>query len=222
VLERSSSSPNGNQVVSIKQRGTSGEGYRVALADGSSFFIAADALLAVGIATGDVLTEEQWVALEDYAERYRARRKAYDLLARSEHSTFLLEHKLRQRGFTEPAVAEAVEAARRHGYLDDRRFAERWIESRLRKHPEARSALLAGLFQRGVPRSVAEEALSVVATDDAISDALRRAGEQAVRRAKGKPSRAYRSLCSRGFSSRDAVAYLTQRGVIDGIGDLQD
>jgi regulatory protein len=222
VLERSSSSPNGNQVVSIKQRGTSGEGYRVALADGSSFFIGADALLAVGIATGDELTEEQRAELADHAERYRARRKAYDLLARSEHSTFLLEHKLRQRGFSEPAVVAAIEAARQHGYLDDRRFAERWIESRLRKHPEARSALLAGLFERGVPRRVAEEAIGVVATDDVIAEALCRAGEHAVRRAKGNAAKAYRALCARGFSSRAAIAYLTDRGVIDGIGDLQN
>ncbi|NBB91208.1 MAG: regulatory protein RecX, partial [Spirochaetes bacterium] len=54
---------------------------------------------------------------------HEATEKAIELLARSEHSRFLLSRKLLQREFPEGVIRDALDRLAERGYLDDRRFA---------------------------------------------------------------------------------------------------
>ncbi len=113
------------------------------------------ALEGVPVALTDSLAE----SLLSSARVFLAERAALAYLARAEHCRSLLSVKLSKKGYTrdesEPALAYLASC----GYLDDARYAEAWLRSRVNRVGEGRRKLLAGLLTRGVSRDVAEQAL---------------------------------------------------------------
>ena len=84
------------------------------------------------------------------------------------------------------------------GYVDDSRFAELWLESRLKKHPEGRSSLLAGLARKGVSREISETVLNEHLSEEEQDDALSRCIEKYLR--------------TRSIDSRKLINHLLRRG----------
>ncbi|HKK05776.1 MAG TPA: regulatory protein RecX [Gammaproteobacteria bacterium] len=78
-----------------------------------------------------------------------AREAAVRFLARREHSTRELEHKLGARGFEPAAVAGALEGLAAEGLLSDERFAEAFVASRIEKGSGPRR-IQAELRERGL------------------------------------------------------------------------
>lgn len=89
--------------------------------------------------------------------------RALNLLARRDHSVAELRRKLLARGFPASRVEEALGRLTLGGYLDDRRFAERWAESALASGRFCGARLALELQRRGVSREVAAEAVGVAA-----------------------------------------------------------
>jgi regulatory protein len=91
------------------------------------------------------------------AEEARARECGLRLLARRDHSSADLARKLRQRGFSAELIAGILTGFTEAGYLDDRRYAERWAESALASGRGYGNRLRLELQQRGVSRELAAE-----------------------------------------------------------------
>ena len=88
------------------------------------------------------------------------RRRALDLLARREHARLELEQKLGERGFPTATVADVLDALERDGLLDEQRFAEAFVRSRIGKG-QGPVRIRAELGRRGVGAGE-----RFVATDD--------------------------------------------------------
>lgn len=91
--------------------------------------------------------------------------RALNLLARRDHSVAELKRKLVARGVPDILVTDALERLCRQGYLDDRRFAERWAEAALRSGKGFGVRLLLELQRRGVDRETAAEAVAGAASE---------------------------------------------------------
>jgi len=143
--------------------------------------------------------------------------RALNLLARRDHSVAELKKKLVARGFSAGLVAETLERLTGEGYLDDRRFAERWAESALRNGKGFGVRLLLELQRRGVARDVAAEAVSGAAAEQGEQQLL--AGIAAKRFAAFDPAaatlnerrRVYAYLQRRGFSLAAINEYFRSR-----------
>lgn len=219
---RSSSSPSVKieRLVRRKSR-RPGEEIEVVLPDASSFFVAMRVWEDAPFHEGDELPQARWDEVLALTNRIRARGQALALLARTEHSRFLLARKLLQRGY-EPQVIEAVlDELEADGSLSDERFAESWVRSRLRAHPEGRSHLLAGLRTRGIDGALAESTIDGVLreSEHSMVDAARSYAERLTRRralgARALADRLYR----RGFAApvvRTVVGELDPGGATGG------
>jgi regulatory protein len=75
-----------------------------------------------------------------------------DLLARREHSRLELQRKLRARAFAADLVEDILDALQADGLLDEGRFLESFIRSRVGKG-QGPTRIQAGLNQRGIDRS---------------------------------------------------------------------
>jgi len=139
--------------------------------------------------------------------------RALNLLARRDHSVAELRRKLVSRGFPDSLVSDALERLLRQGYLDDRRFAEYWVESALRSGKGYGNRLLLELLRRGVSRETAAEAVAGAACgygERQLLDAL-----MAKRFSSFDPAsaplkerrRVHAYLLRRGFSSSAIRAY---------------
>jgi regulatory protein len=111
----------------------------------------------------------------DRDETVRAFDSALRALARRDHSIAELERKLRERNISETAAAAVVARLVESGYLDDRRFAERWADAAVRNGRGYGVRLRQDLARRGVNREIIEEVLAGITTtygEDAALAAL--------------------------------------------------
>ena len=86
--------------------------------------------------------------------------KAIKLLATREHTEKEMRAKLKQKGFSNADIDSAIARLIAENSLSERRFAESFIRSRLRKSPEGKALLRLRLKDKGTPASIADEVLS--------------------------------------------------------------
>jgi len=147
----------------------------------------------------------------DEAERYRqACATALRLLARREHSTRELAHKLQSRGCPVPVLDRVIAALRDEGALSDRRFADSYTEARVERG-FGPLRIEAELRERGVDGALIEAALASHADDWVVSirrQRRKRFGGQPPRDFTGR-ARQMRFLQQRGFSGEQIREALT-------------
>lgn len=121
------------------------------------------------------------------------------MLARRDYSEKQLLDKLLARGIDAGLAQVTVSALKDDGYLDDTRYAERIIESRLARKPYGRLYLLSLLQQAGINKSTAQNTLErLFDPEEELKQALRflkRHGEKGA-----APKRLYALLERRGFT----------------------
>ncbi|MBT3274324.1 MAG: regulatory protein RecX [Spirochaetales bacterium] len=204
--EEGSSSQKDNTVTEYR-RGAEGK-VRIGLSDGSSFFVSEASEICGLLRLECVVDASLLAALENESARFTARMKAIELLSRREHSGRELQLKLKKRGFDAEVIAVVVEDLCREGYIDDFRYAELWAASRLRRHPEGRHLLSAGLRKRGIDRQIIAQVLDDLLTEEVVDAALAQALEKIRRNRTLDPDYLMKKMSARGFSYRQIQAHL--------------
>lgn len=133
--------------------------------------------------------------------------QALSLLSHREHGTNELVNKLKLKGHTEEDIASAIEQLQDMNYLNDERFAEIFVRSRISK-PLGASRILQELIQKGINSTLAKEAINSAEADWfelAKTLKTRKFGEKVATdfKEKGKQSR---YLQYRGFNF-DEIKY---------------
>lgn len=131
-----------------------------------------------------------------------------DLLARRDHSKKELLRKLRQRGFSSDLAEATIDEMEDRGYQDDRRFAESWVRSAMRKSGRGRRYLIATLTERGVETEIAEEVTDEYETEH--PGCFAQALEHAIASIVGKRPSGIVDLTDR--EKRNAITRLIRRG----------
>jgi regulatory protein len=108
---------------------------------------------------------------------------------------------LRRAGLDDAAIDSVLEQLRRHGLVDDRAFAEYWVEQRQSFRPRGSKLLRSELAKLGVARGSADSVIAA-AEPSAEADAYRAAGRYAARLA---------ALDEQAFQSR-LTQWLARRG----------
>lgn len=195
------------EVVDIRKT-PQGDVTAAELSDGSSIAVHPEAALEFFLHIGLVLSEDDAEAVQLRSAVFAARDKAVEYQARREHSASELILKLRKKDYDYETAASAVEILVERGWVDDRRFAAMWLESRIKKHPEGRSSLAAGLSKKGVPRDIVNEVLDDCLSEQQQDDALARSLEKYVRTRSADPKKIVNHLLRRGFRYADIKRHL--------------
>ena len=123
------------------KRGRPGEEIEVLLSDASSFLLSLRVWEESPFHEGDELTRDHLAHIQSASVRIAVREQALSLLARAEHSRFMLSTKLIARGRDPSVTGVVLDALEDEGLLSDERFARSWVRHRIRRHPEERGAL---------------------------------------------------------------------------------
>lgn len=140
-------------------------------------------------------------ALRDAAERLLLRKLRAKALSVSEARLTL-----RGEGLSTEQGEEIIDDCLRRGYLDDRVLAELLVRAGVERRNQGRAALARSLAQRGLDRSVIDEALAELPDDDA---------ERALEFARSK-ARSFARLDA-DTALRRLVGQLARRGFGGGI-----
>ncbi|MEO9276104.1 regulatory protein RecX [Marinomonas sp. 5E14-1] len=133
--------------------------------------------------------------------------QALSLLSHREHGTKELVNKLKLKGHTGKDITSAIEQLQNINYLNDERFAEIFVRSRISK-PLGANRILQELIQKGINSTLAKEAINNAEVDWfelAKTLKARKFGEEVTTDFKEK-GRQSRYLQYRGFSF-DEIKY---------------
>ena len=141
-----------------------GSRYRVDI-DGIYWYILDIELIAAnGIRVGLTCDEAFLDDVREQAERRKARERALYLLEVRDHTRKELVEKLK-RSVSPEIAEETADKMEDYGFLDDRKYAERYAAVLLLQKKLGRRAALWQMQQKGISREAAEEALDAVGAD---------------------------------------------------------
>lgn len=131
----------------------------IELDDGQTIVLSGKTVDEAGLRAGDEVEETILTELAERDESSRAVDLSLHSLAQRPRSEAEIRRKLAQKQISERATNGAVVRLRQLGLLDDRRFAEQWVEERLRLRPRGRRMLRQELLGKGVASDLIEEVL---------------------------------------------------------------
>ena len=146
--------------------------------DAFAFGLALDLAVEAGLRKGRALTVDEQAALLAKEQVHRARAAALDYLSYGARTTAEVRRKLRDRGFDEAAVEDALAKMQDYGYLDDAAYARAFARGRFAGRGYGPQRLRADLLRRGVAREAVDAALDALTEAEDLGEAARRHGRQ--------------------------------------------
>jgi len=140
--------------------GSSRNSFQAVSEEGSSFFIPKEIFSRKHLHLKQELSEKEFFLLKDECEYFLCYNKALSLLASREYTRFNLKQKLILKKFNLAIIDKVILVLIEEGSLNEERFAEAFIDSRLRRAKEGKPLLRLRLIQKGVPREIADKILS--------------------------------------------------------------
>ncbi len=201
-------------IEAIDTAGRSRRARRIRFDDGTERVTAASAVKALGLESGMSLAPPELDSMLAGVEPQLARDRALRLLGYRDRSTRELARRLEDDGYPEKVVRSLVDSLHTLGLVDDVRFAERLVETRVATGYGSRR-ILHELLECGIGR---EEAEALLEASEAVSFELDRL--RALLRARPPADshareRLLKKLVSRGFPPAtvlDAMSDLAEMG----------
>lgn len=143
-------------------------------------------------------------------ELLRAKKKAMSLLQHNDRTEWQLRDKLMRNGFSEEAVENAIEYVRSFHYIDDERYAVRFVEI----YHETRSIkrLKQDLYKRHISEELIEIAIENINNDDsaALNHEIERIGQNLETMTYEEKQKVAAKLFRKGFRMGDIMEKLRE------------
>ncbi len=163
------------------------------------------------------LTEGQELSQETYEEILReilvprAKKRAMFLLEKMDRSQRQLTDKLKDNGYPEEVVEQAIAYVKSYHYIDDKRLAESYV--RFYQESRSRRRITQDLLKKGIDKDIIEEALEQEfqqSEEDMIQALLVKKKYDKMNATRKEQEKMYRFLMQRGFKSSDISHALRQ------------
>lgn len=203
------------KITTIVQQKRNSDRWSISV-DGEFFLgCTSEFLAAANLHEGDEVSAEQLDRLLTGATGSDIRQKALGYLSRRAHSIAEMRKYLERKGFSPELIGETIDWLKGKKYLDDRQFAEDWVKMRLRLAPRGKPGLLMELYQKGIDRVTASQAIEGNLESGSESEVAYQIIIQRKNRWKGAEwleieRKIYSLLSYRGFSG-DAIVAAVRR-----------
>ena len=185
--------------------------YRIFLDGESAFAVYKGELSRYHLEEGAVLPPEVYEELVNRVLKKRATLRAMHILERTDKTEAQLRRKLEESEYPKEAVESAIAYVTSYGYLDDRRYAEHYIE--WKKQGKGKARLKMELVQKGIPREIIEEVLESTdfgETREMIRQIILKKRKTDIPMNEKEKQRLYGFLMRKGFSSSDILAVMRE------------
>lgn len=152
-------------ITALKQQQRNEQRISVFLDDAFAFGL--PELVAGDLRLGQELSAESIAELQRQADSHAALEHAYRLLANRPRSSAEIQRALHKKTYAPETIDAILTKLHTLNYLDDRAFADYWVEQRTTFRPRSQLALRQELGQKGVAREIIEAALENVDEEEA-------------------------------------------------------
>ena len=111
-------------------------------------------------------------------EMIRAKKHALEMLSEEIYSKTQMSRYLEKEGYSDATIKTIVTELIQSGHIRDRKFAEKWVQRRLKSNPRGGKLLKMELIEKGVDRKTAEQVVKEVNANDEEELALQIAEKQ--------------------------------------------
>jgi regulatory protein len=164
-----------------------------------AFAVTAEMAVLEGLRIGQPITPARIAELQAKDEQSKAVNSALLLLTTRPRSIKEIRTRLKQKGYSAPAIDAAIEKAEGWNYVDDEAFARFWVENREANRPRGRRLLEQELRDKGVDREIVRNVIDEAGINE-IEAATELARSKLRSYAKLEPEVARRRLA--GFLAR--------------------
>ena len=185
--------------------------YRIFLDGESAFAVYKGELSRYHLEEGAVLPPEVYEELVNRVLKKRATLRAMHILERTDKTEAQLRRKLEESEYPKEAVESAIAYVTSYGYLDDRRYAEHYIE--WKKQGKGKARLKMELVQKGISREIIEEVLESTdfgETREMIRQIILKKRKTDIPKNEKEKQRLYGFIMRKGFSSSDILAVMRE------------
>ena len=124
-------------------------------------------MAAAALRKGQALSEAEIAQLRDDDTLQVAYQRALSFLGYRPRSRAEVVQNLRAKGYDEAVIEQVVAQLVQQSYVDDAAFSQFWVENREQFRPRSARAIRHELQQKGVERSLIDDALAHLDEDEA-------------------------------------------------------
>jgi len=169
--------------------------------DKFAFGISKKTMVDFGLSKDKVLSEKEIGKILEKDQLTKALEKSFRLLGIRPRSQKELEKKLKEKEFAPEIIKKVIARIKELGYLDDKKFAQAWLEARKLSH-KGKYIVRRELKQKGVTEDIIKKTISHYTPKDEYKIALELAK---------KKTKSYKNLDK--FKKRQKMAtFLANRG----------
>ena len=186
---------------------------RLHLDNGQSLILYKGELRKLSLKEGSSLSEEQYELLLKEIIGKRATKRAMHLLEKQDRTEHQLYDKLRQSGYPEECISQAIAYVKSYHYIDDLRYSQTYI--RYHQEKKSRQRLKSDLMAKGVRKELIDQALEEEFASDErqmIHTLLEKRRYDSATSDEKEKRKTYQFLLRRGFRSSDILATMHMDG----------
>jgi regulatory protein len=127
--------------------------------NGERLILSEDTFYNSGLRKGDEISEDRFSFFIEQNILYHIKQRALSFLARRFHSERELLIKLKSKSYEERLIKVVLSDLKEKSFIDDKVFANHFIEEKLKKKRWGKNKIRAALFSKGISASIIDESL---------------------------------------------------------------
>lgn len=148
------------KITQLKQQVKRADRFSIYVDNKYSFSLSSEELLNAKLYVGLEVSSAQLSSLNKLAEHSLVRAQCFNYLSYRLRSIWEMETYLKRKGYSKELIAETIDYLSNKKLVDDKEFANRWIENRLLLKPTSINILKLELKQKGIKLEIINEALA--------------------------------------------------------------
>ena len=129
-------------------------------------FLSVDILYKSGLKKNDEISDDRFSSLIKENRLFHIKQRAFRYLGRRQHSTSELRIKLKQKGYETEYINEVLDNLKNKNYLDDTKFAEMFVEEKMKLKLWGEQKLRGELIKRGINSEIISDVLKNKISDE--------------------------------------------------------
>ena len=136
-------------------------------------FLSVDIFYKSGLKKNDEISDDRFSSLIKENRLFHIKQRAFRYLGRRQHSTSELRIKLKQKGYETELINQVLDDLKMKNYLDDTKFAEMFVEEKMKLKLWSEQKLRSELIKRGINSETISDILKNKITDeDKLNNAI--------------------------------------------------
>lgn len=187
-----------------------------------------DVMIKYRMIKGAVFNKTELEEIVSADEHHQGYADALKYLSLKPRTAYEISLRLGEKGWSEETIGDVIERLHAEGYVNDAAYAQEWASQRVKNRGKGKLWVRHELRQKGVSKSLIEEALGEVSEDDEFDSALQlgaKKWQSTTGEALDKKRKTGAFLQRRGFSGgvvSKVLRELSRREGLNGIDDWEE